>query len=139
MLPLKFDAPTVVCIPFYISCFESENKLRYHLFPPVLTSTSVGVIKKLRSALIKRGLEARINVILKPRADSLASLVSSVSERIQSDKNFENQVAQKAVKVNVLKLRDFKKLLVSGLEKLVERGILKPEEKTSIIEFYIGR
>jgi len=138
MLPLKFDAPTVVCIPFYISCFESENKLRYHLFPPVLTSTSVGVIKKLRSALIKRGLEARINVILKPRADSLVSLISSVSERIQGDKNFENQIAQRASRVNVLKSKDFGKLLMSGLEKLVGMDVLKPEEKTPIVNFYLG-
>lgn len=138
MLPLKVEAPTVICVPFYISCFESENKLRYHLFPPVFASTSVGVMKKIQTALLKRGLEARINAILKPRSDSLTLLVSSLSERIQSDKNFENQVAQRASKVNVLKSRDFKKFLLSGLEKLVEREILKPEEKTSIIDFYVG-
>jgi len=138
MLPLKVEAPTVICVPFYISCFESENKLRYHLFPPVFASTSVGVMKKIQTALLKRGLEARINAILKPRFDSLTLLVSSLSERIQSDKNFENQVAQRASKVNVLKSRDFKKFLLSGLEKLVEREILKPEEKTSIIDFYVG-
>jgi hypothetical protein len=138
MLPLRVEVPTLICVPFYLTCFEAENKLRYHILPPVLTTASAGVMKKIQTALLKRGLEARIDAILKTRSDSLTLLFSSLGERLKTDKNFENQVARRAEEANILKTRDFKKRLTTGLEELESRGILKPEEKKPIINLYLG-
>jgi hypothetical protein len=65
-------------------------------------------------------------------------LFSSLGERLKIDKNFENQVVQRAEKANILRTRDFKKRLTTGLEELESKGILKPEEKKAIIGFYLG-
>jgi len=138
MLPLKFESLTLVCIPFYLACYEAENKLRYQVFPPILLAPYTGVVKKVQTTILKRGLESRIGTISKERSPALTSLFLSIGERLKIDKNFEIQVAQRAEEVNVLKSRDFRKLLISGLRKLDERGILKPEEKKSIAEFYLG-
>jgi len=138
MLPLKFESPTIICVPLYLVCYEAENKLRYHIFPPIITAPYAGMVKKIQTSILKRGLESRIGAISKERSPALTALFSSVSERLKIDKNFEIQVAQRAGETNLLKNRDFKRLLTSGLEKLESKGVIKPEERKSIIEFYVG-
>ncbi len=139
MLPLKFKSPTITCIPFYLVCYEAENKLRYHVFPPIVTAPYAGMVKKIQTSILKRGLESRIGAISKERSPALTALFKSVGERLRIDKNFEIQVAQRAEEVSLLKSKEFRKLLTSGLEKLESKGIIKPEEKKSITDFYIGR
>ncbi len=138
MLPLKFESPTIICVPFYLVCYEAENKLRYHIFPPIITAPYAGMVKKIQTSILKRGLESRIGAISKERSPALTALFSSVGERLKIDKNFEIQVAQRASEANLLKNKDFKRLLTSGLEKLESKGVIKPEERKSVIEFYVG-
>ena len=138
MIPLKFESPTMIGIPFYLACYEAENKVRYHVFSPIVTAPYTTMIKKIQTSILKRGLESRIAAISKERSPALTAVFTSVGERLKIDKNFEIQVARRAGEADLLKSKDFKRLLTSGLEKLENKGVIKPEEKKSIIEFYIG-
>ena len=87
------------------------------------------MIKKIQTSILKRGLESRIAAISKERSPALTAVFTSVGERLKIDKNFEIQVARRAGEANLLKSKDFKRLLTSGLEKLENKDVIKPEEK----------
>ena len=87
------------------------------------------MIKKIQTSILKRGLESGIAATSKGRSPALTAVFTSVGERLKIDKNFEIQVARRAGEANLLKSKDFKRLLTSGLEKLENKDVIKPEEK----------
>ena len=135
-VPFEVDKTTLICLPFYVACFQVNEKSRYYIRSPLVMSATKGTLQKLQKVIMGGRLEVRMEELFKPRSAALERFLQNVDEKIKTDKNFEKIVFQLGNKANILKIRGFKKILSKGLDELEAKQILKPEEKKEILEFY---
>jgi hypothetical protein len=113
----------LVCIPFYLACYQSEQRKRYGCFPPS-TANSISFSVKFKGALGK----AKIKQLLQPRFKKLVSLLNHFPSLMEQNAVFDREMNEACAKANMLRTKGLRRLIEDGLEKLKEEGWFSEKE-----------
>jgi len=119
---------TLIHVPFYLACYQSDSGKRYTTFPPS-TVGNVSLSVKFKGALGK----AKIRQLLQPRGKKLTSFLNRFPLIMQQDAVFNREVNEACVEANIL-TKNSQGLIRTGLEKLKEAGWFSEKEHESLNE-----
>ncbi|MEM2994405.1 MAG: hypothetical protein QXI91_00090 [Candidatus Bathyarchaeia archaeon] len=119
----KWAVNTLVYVPFYLVCFQSESKRRYVLFPPSVAN-SISFSTKLKGALGK----AKVKRLLVSRFSAITSFLNKLSAFIEQNAVFEREIVEAGSKASMLKTSVVREKIGDGLKKLKEEGWLSEKE-----------
>jgi hypothetical protein len=112
------EEPSLIYVPFYLACYQSEEEKRYVTFPPSTVNTT-GLSVKLKGALG----QAKIKNLLNPRFESISSLLYGFPRVISQSGVLEREIDEAGVKTNILR-KGMRKHIEEGLKQLREEGWL---------------
>ncbi len=136
-IPWRPEETTLICVPFYLVRYETEEKSRHYVHPPVAAMGYEGIIRKLQKAVWSFSLEARIKLVFRPRSRALTRMLSSIfAKTMRKDKTLEQNVIKIGSSNNLLKMPNFRDTLMRGMEELKNEGWIKPEERSMILNTY---
>ena len=127
-IPRKYGKDLLVYVPFYLVCFQSEERKRYVCFPPSNVN-NVKLLVKLKGAL---GV-TRIKQLFSPRSTTIASLLNKFPSMLKENAVFEREINEAAAKLDVLQTKASKESIKSGLNKLDEEGWISEKEHASVL------
>jgi hypothetical protein len=130
-IPQKRVTPTLICVPFYLACYQADRKKRYALFSPSVTN-SIGLTTKLKGALGR----ARVKQLLVPRFKTITAFLTKFSALIERDAVFEREISEAGGKVDLLKTSFMRERVENGLKRLNEEGWLSEKEHKVFAEAY---
>jgi len=136
-IPWRPEEATLICVPFYLVRYETEEKSRHYVHPPVVAMGYEGIIRKIQKAIWSFSLETRIKLVFRPRSRALTRMLSSFfAKTIQKDKTLEQSVYKIGSSNNLLNMPNFRDVLMKGMEELKNEGWIKPKEKGTILNTY---
>lgn len=139
-IPLMQKETTLVYVPFYLIQYQSESEIRYHIHAPAVATDYRGILMKIQKAFRTYSLEARINLLLRPRAKALNKMFSSVVlQRIREDRALSRVFRAIGRPNNILDAAGFKEKLRKGLEELRSEGWIKHDEEETIVKVYAAK
>jgi hypothetical protein len=127
-IPRKHGEGLLVCVPFYLVCFQSEGRKRYVCFPPSNVN-NVKLLVKLKGAL---GV-TRIKQLFSPRSTTIASFLNRFPSMMNENAAFEREVNEAVAKLNVLQTKPSKESIKCGLNNLDEEGWISEKEHASVL------
>jgi hypothetical protein len=116
------DENTLIYIPFYLICYQSETRRRYDLILPSVIN-SVGFTVKLKGVLGK----AKIKQLLTSRFKAVSPLISNLPNLMDRNPAFEREIYEAGLATNILK-REKREQIRSGLEQLKQEGWFTEKE-----------
>jgi len=136
-IPWKPEQITLLGVPFYFAGYKVDDKLHFHLYPPLRVMSSEGIVKKIEKTLLSFRLTSRIRLLLQPRSKTLNKMFNTVlEEKMKNDKTLEESLRELGVSNNLLANPDFKEALTKGMEELKAEGWIKQEEGAILIKMY---
>jgi hypothetical protein len=137
-VPHKIDAPTLLCLPFYLVRYEIKKKARYLTFPPAIATDHKGIMTRLQRALHRFSLQSRIKLLLRSKSPALERMLGkTLLEQIRKDHSLEKAVYELGVSHNILQSSDIKEYLTKGTEELRKEGWINREEKENLLKTYL--
>jgi hypothetical protein len=122
---------TLTYMPFYLACYQAEQKKRYVLFSPSVAN-SIGFTTKLKGVLGK----TKIKRLLVPRFESIALFLNKFPALIERNAVFEREIYEAGDKADILKASSMREQIRSGLERLKEEGWFSEKEYEAFAETY---
>jgi hypothetical protein len=122
-IPQKHEDHILIYVPFYLACYKSESEKRYVHFPPSIVK-SVGLFVKFKGALGK----AKVKHLLQPRSKKISSLLNMFPSLMEEDPLFHREMSEACGQVDLLRTKESRELVESGLEKLKEEGWISEDE-----------
>ena len=116
-------------IPFYVVCYQAEQKKRYMILPPSVVNT-VSVFTKLKGVL---GM-TKIKSLLVPRFKTVSALMDSIQVLMQKNAVFEAEINESGAKNNILNVGDMREDIKKGLGYLKKEGWLSDKEFDAIAQ-----
>lgn len=136
-IPLQFENATLLCLPFYLACYQVGEKTQFQVFPPFRVVSSEGILKSVEKTIRSLRPESRVRLFLQPRSKALGKMLDFVfEEKIKSDKNFSENLLQAAASANVMEKRNFKETLTRGIEELEAEGWISQSQGDALIKAY---
>lgn len=136
-IPWKPKEATLICLPFYLVRYETEEKFRYDVHPPTVAEDYNGIIKRIQKAILSFSLESRINLLLRPRSKAIKEMFSSIfTKKMRKDEAFEKLMYTMGSSNNLLRASGFMETLTKGMEELAREGWISPEEKGLVLKTY---
>ena len=135
-VPQQFDDVTLLCLPFYLAGYQTEDKMRFQVLSPVNVLSSEGVLAAIRKKLGDFRAASRVSLFLQPRSKALSRMLDSVEKKMESDKAFSEEFVEAAVSNNVILKDNFKQTMVKGMAELKAEGWITPKEEDSV-EAYV--
>jgi len=136
-IPWRLEGVTLVNVPFYVFRYETPEKSRYHVHPPVVAMGYEGIIRRIQKTIRSFSLESRIKLLLRPRSRALKQIFTSFfAERIREDEALEKVVYEMGSSNNLLNVQDFGEALARGVEELKAEGWISQEERNTVLEAY---
>jgi len=119
-LPLqefKDDRPKLVCIPFYLVCYEDkEGRKRYRAHPPSL-------IQSPTIPLLLKWIPGISSQLLRPYSGQLVDIFEvKLIERLKFDAILEGEVYKRGKRLDILKSHDYKRQISKAIDTLVKQG-----------------
>jgi hypothetical protein len=137
-IPHRIKETTLLCLPFYLVRYETKEKTRYLLFPPVVAMDFKGILMKLQKAIHRFSMQSRIKLLLRSKSTALERMLRKVLlPKIRRDNILEEAVYELGVSNNVLHSSSFKEIVTKGVEELRKEGWLTREEKEAILKTYL--
>jgi hypothetical protein len=137
-IPHKAEAPTLLCLPFYLVRYEIKKKARYLTFPPAIAMDHKGIMTRLQRALHRFSLQSRIKLLLRSKSPALEKMLGkTLLEKIQKDHTLGKAVYELGVSNNILQRSDFKENFTKGAEELRKEGWISREEKENMLKTYL--
>ena len=126
----QFDDVTLLFLPFYLTGYQTENKMRFQVFPPVKVLSSEGVVATIRKKLGDFRAASRASLFLQPRSKAVSRMLdSAVEEKMESDKAFSGALVEAAVSGNIMLKDSFKATLTKGVAELKAEGWITSKEE----------
>jgi DNA repair exonuclease SbcCD ATPase subunit len=122
-IPQKYANPSLIYIPLYLACYQTEMKKRYVVYPPT-AANSIGFTAKIKGALGK----AKVKQLLTPRFKTMTSLLERLPTLIEKDAAFAREIHEFGEKTDMLKTTSTREGMRNGLKKLREEGWLSEKE-----------
>jgi len=136
-IPSQFDDVTLLCLPSYIVCYQTENATQFHVFPPVRVMSPEGVIGAIRKKLGGFRTLYKVTLFLQPRSRALSKMLDfAIKEKAKSDKTFSASLSEAAVSSNILLEDNLKETLTRGVAELKAEGWITQKEE-ALIKTYI--
>ncbi len=136
-IPWRPEGVTLVNVPFYVFRYETPEKSRYYVHPPVVAMGYEGIIRRIQKTIRSFSLESRIKLLLRPRSRALREMFTSFfAERIREDEALEKVVHKMGSSNNLLNVQDFGEALARGVEELKAEGWISQEERDAVLEAY---
>jgi len=120
--------PSLIYVPFYLACYQSEEEKRYVTFPPS-TANTTGLSVKLKGALG----QAKIKNLLNPRFESISNLLYGFPKVISQSGVLEREINELSVKTNILR-QSMHKQIEKGLKQLREENWLSEKDCENFIQ-----
>jgi hypothetical protein len=114
---------SIVYVPFYLVCFQSDSRKHYMVIPPSSVN-SVKLLVKLKGALGK----ARIKQLFNPCSPAIASLLSRFPSLMGKNAVFERETNEASGKTDMLKATAAREQIESGLRQLRAEGWFSDKE-----------
>ncbi|MCP8305367.1 MAG: hypothetical protein H3Z50_07900 [archaeon] len=124
---LKNDKPKLVCIPFYLVCYESlEGERRYKAYPPsLLQASSTRPFLKWMPSLFTQ--------LLRPYSGQLKDIVEvKFIDRLKSNPILEGEIYKKGKKFDMLGSYSSKKQMADAIDGLVEQGLIAQRQASTL-------
>jgi len=126
----QFDDVTLLCLPFYLTGYQTESKTRFHVFSPVKVLSSEGVMATIRKKLGDFRAASRASLFLQPRSKAVSRMLDSLAEeKMESDKAFSGALVEAAVSGNIMLKDNFKETLTKGVAELKAEGWITSKEE----------
>ena len=136
-IPWKPEGVALINMPFYLFRYETEEKSRYHMHPPVVAMGYEGIIRRIQKTIWSFSLESRIKLLLRPRSRGLEEMFTSIFvEKVQEDETLARVVYDIGSSKNLLNAQGFGEALATGLEELKVEGWISREEGEAILKAY---
>jgi len=136
-IPWRSEGVTLINMPFYVFRYETEEKSRYHVHPPVVAMGYDGIIRRIQKTIWSFSLESRIKLLLRPGSRALEEMFTSIfAEKVQEDEALGKIVCEMGSSNNLLNLQDFGETLARGVEELKVEGWINREERDAILRAY---
>jgi len=136
-IPWQFEDTTLLCLPFYLVCYQTQKKTQFQTFPPFKVLNSEGIVKTLQKTIRSIRPASRLKLFLQPRSKTLSKMLDFVlQEKMESDKAFNESLLQAAASANILELQNFKETLTKGVEELKAEGWISQKDGDIIIKAY---
>jgi hypothetical protein len=137
-IPWRSEGVTLINMPFYVFRYETEEKSRYHVHPPVVATGYEGIIRRIQKTIWSFSLESRIKLLLRPQSKALEKMFTSIfAERVQEDKALEKVVHEMGSSNNLLNVQDLGEALARGADELKVEGWISREERGAILKAYV--
>lgn len=137
-IPYKLGGITLLCMPFYLVRYETEEKARYLMFPPAIAMDSKGIVRKLQKTIHRFSLQSRIKLLLRSKSTSLEKMLGTVLlAKIRSDNSLEKTVYELGVSNNLLHGQNLKQILTKGIGELKNEGWISREEQEALLKTYL--
>jgi hypothetical protein len=115
----RFDDVTLLCVPFYLVGYQTEDMKRFHVFSPVKALSAEGVVATIRKKLRDIRAEPRVSLFLQPRSEAVTQMIDSiVDKKMESDKSFSEDLIEAASSHNIMLKNNFKEMLIKGAKEL---------------------
>jgi hypothetical protein len=115
----QFDDVTLLCVPFYLVGYQTEDTKRFHVFSPVKALSAEGVVATIRKKLRDIRAEPRVSLFLQPRSEAVTQMIDSiVDKKMESDKSFSEDLIEAASSHNIMLKNNFKEMLIKGAKEL---------------------
>lgn len=129
----QFDDVTLLCLPFYLVCYQTKNTKRFHIFSPVKVLSAEGVVATIRKKLRDFRAESRVSLFLQPRSKAMTQMFDSmVNEKMKSDKSFSGDLIEAALSSNIMLKDNFKEMLTKGVKELKAKDWMTLKEEASL-------
>jgi hypothetical protein len=126
----QFSDVTLLCLPFYLVGYQTDNTTRFHIFPPVKLLGSEGAITAIRKKLRDVTSASRISLFFKPRSKAVSRMLDFiVEEKLKSDKAFKDSLVETATSANMLFKDGLRGILAKGMAELKAEGWITPKEE----------
>jgi len=136
-MPMPFDEPTLLCLPFYLACYQAKKKTQFQVFPPVKVMSYEGIVKALKKTIRSLGRASRLNLFLQPRSKALNKMLELfLEEKAKSEKGFNERLLETAASNNIFDRQNFKETLTRGLEELRAEGWISQSGAQDLIKAY---
>jgi len=130
----KFEEWAIIHLPFYLACYEREERRRYLTHPPSIVE-GIGAIAKLKGVFGAK----RIRSILKPRSKAIADHLQFFLQLMERNPVFEKEVNAACMRVSLIRMRKFREPLMDGLKKLMDREWISEGEFKEISQLLLKR
>lgn len=114
-------------IPFYVICYQTESKKRYHIIPPSIVNT-VCLTTKLKSLG-----RSKIKQVFSDRYYAISSLISELEILIEQNHLFRTEMNEIGEENNILKDRSGTEKIKKGLKDLKNEGWFSEKEYEKLI------
>jgi len=133
----RSEGVTLINVPFYVFRYETGEKSRYHVHPPVVAMGYEGIIRKIQKTIWSFSLESRIKLLLRSRSRSLEEMFTSIfAARVRKDETLGRIVYELGSSNNLLNAEDFGEALARGVKELKAEGWISQDEKDTILKTY---
>jgi hypothetical protein len=137
-IPWKPEGVTLITMPFYVFRYETDEKSRYHVHPPVIAMGYEGIIKKIQKTIWGFSLESRVKLLLSPSSRGLEEMFTSIfADRMRDDETLEKVVYEICSSNNLLHSKDFRETLTRGMGELKAEGWISREEQETVSKTYV--
>jgi hypothetical protein len=134
-IPWQFDNVTLLCMPFYLACYQTGKKFRFEIFPPLRVLNSKGAVKALRKTLGSLRSVSDIGLSLQPRSKVMSRMLDFVlKEKIKSDKSFLETLTRVGTQSNILDRQNLKETLIQGAAELKAEGWITQKEAGFLVK-----
>ena len=128
-VPQKRRKNTLIYMPFYLACYRSALGKRYAHFPPSIVG-SVSLSVKFKGALGK----ARIKQLLQPRSKKIVTLLNKFPLLMEQNVVFNREMNEACAKANIMRTKNLRESIKTGLEQLKEEGWFSEKECESLTQ-----
>jgi len=136
-IPWRSQRLTLVGIPLYLVRYETEEKFRHSVYPPVKAMDSGGIKRKIQRAIWGFSLDSRIKLLLRSRSKTLEKMFDAVFVKgTERDSTLEKKLRELGSYNNMLKSPNFSSELAKGLEELKNEGWINTEEEIAVLKAY---
>jgi hypothetical protein len=113
----------LIYMPFYLVCYQCEQRKRYECFPPS-TVNSISLSVKFKAAIGK----SKVKRLLEPRFKTLISFLNGFPPLMKQNAVFDREMNEACVEVDALRTKELRESINTGLEKLREEGWFSEKE-----------
>jgi len=137
IIQLKLGETTLIGVPFYIVCYESERRMRYDIYPPMKVESYEGVLKSIKRAISV--FRHKISFLLEPISKELTEYFTKHFLKVVSkDERLEEELYELGSSGNLLKDPNLEEALSKGLKELKDEGWISQDEFSKTMINYLG-
>lgn len=121
--PTKIGEDTLVYLPFYLICYQTELRKRFFVYSPS-TASSMGILTKLKGVFGS----TKMKTFLQPRSKAITSLLNELLNLPKENPLFEKEICDAGTKVSILRTNDLRRSIRKGLMELRDEKWISDSE-----------